>query len=221
MRIISIIILLLSYAVQDVSATAQIPDRLIYKGKSYNLHNNPLEAYFKEYPRKRPEGDVSSTALWRGYIATFEIQNGLLILKDLQIEVYEHQEGREEWAPNTTLKSVLKEVFPKKDTIKIDWCTQILILPSGKIKNYVHQGYASIFEQYVLLEMKEGRLMQEKEFDTEGYLAFKKHQLERFKTTSTYQTYLTKWKEKYEYTEEEIDEILEGRIFKYLDAFLE
>ena len=220
MRII-IIILFLSYAIQDVSATAQIPDRLIYQGKSYNLHNNPLEVYFKEHPKKRPEGDVSSTALWRGYIATFEIQNDVLILKDLQIEVYEHQEGREAWAPNTALKSVLKEVFPEEDTIKIDWCTEILILPSGRIQKYVHQGYASSFEQYVLLEVKEGSLVEAKTFDYEGYLAFKKEQLKRFKTTSSYETYLTKWKEKYEYTEEEVDEILERNIFKYLDTFLE
>lgn len=220
MRII-ITILLLSCFVSDIVATAQIPDRLIYKGKPYNLHNNPLEVYFKEHPRKRPEGDVTSTALWRGYIATFEIQNDVLILKDIQIEVYNHQEGRDEWGPNTSLKSVLKDIFPKKDTLKIDWCTEILILPSGKIKNYVHQGYASIFEQYVLLEIKEGRLMVSKEFDTAGYLAFKKEQLERFKATPDYQIYLTKWKEKYDYTATEVNEVLEARIFKYLDAFLE
>jgi len=220
MRIISII-LLLSYFAQNVSATAQIPDRLIYQGKSYNLHNNPLEVYFKEHPKKRPEGDISSTALWRGYIATFEIQNQTLILKDLEVQVYQHQEGQEEWMPNVTLKSVLNTVFPEGNTLKIDWCTEVLILPSGKLKDYVHHGYASTFEQYVLLEMKAGVLLQSKKFDTTGYLAFKKQQLERFKRTADYQTYLVKWKEKYDYTEVEVDEILETGIFKYLDGFLE
>ncbi|MBL4649607.1 MAG: hypothetical protein JKY03_07740 [Aureispira sp.] len=220
MKII-ILILLLNCFVQDVSATAQIPDRLIYEGKSYHLHNNPLEVYFKEHPKKRPEGEVTSTALWRGYIATFEIQDQVLVLKDLQIEVYEHQEGKEEWMPNTTLKSVLKEVFPEEEAFIIDWCTEVLILPSGKLIKYVHHAYASIFEQYVLLEMKEGTLTQSKAFDTAGYLAFKKQQLERFKATTDYQTYLTKWKEKYDYTVEDVDEILEAGIFKYLDGFLE
>lgn len=215
-----ILILLLSCFVQDVFATAQIPDRLIYEGKSYHLHNNPLEVYFKEHPRKRPEGEVTSTALWRGYIATFEIQDQVLVLKDLQIEVYEHQEGKEEWMPNTTLKSVLKEVFPEEEAFKIDWCTEVLILPSGKLIKYVHHAYASTFEEYVLLEMKGGILTQSKAFDTAGYLAFKKQQLERFKATTDYQTYLTKWKEKYDYTAEEVDEVLEAGIFKYLDGFL-
>jgi|VirMetMinimDraft_7_1064189.scaffolds.fasta_scaffold30064_2 hypothetical protein len=219
MKII-IIILLLGCFIQDVSATAQIPDRLIYKGNTYHLHNNPLEVYFKENPRKRPEGDISSTALWRGYIATFEIKNQVLILIDLQIQVYEHQEGKEAWRPNVALKSVLTEVVPEGDTFKIDWCTEVLILPSGRLKNYVHRGYASTYERYVLLEMKAGVLTQSKEFDHTAYLAFKKEQSERFKKTDAYQTYLIKWREKYDYTEEEIEEILEVNIFKYLDKFL-
>lgn len=216
-----ILILLLSCCMDAAYGTAQVPDCLIYKGKTYDLHNNPLEAYFEEHPKKRPEGDVSSTALWRGYIATFEIQDQLLILKDIQIQVYEHRDGREEWMPNVTLKSVLKEVFPEGGTLKIDWCTEILVLPSGKLKDYVHHGYASTFEQYLLFEVKAGRLIQSKSFDTTGYLAFKKQQFERFKTKAAYQTYLAKWKEKYDYTEVEVDEILERNILKYLDGFLE
>ncbi len=220
MRII-ILSLLLSWYCQESFATAQIPDQLIYEGKTYYLHNNPLEAYFKEHPKKRPEGDVLSTALWRGYIATFEIQNQVLVLKDIQIQVYQHQEGKEEWAPNVSLKSVLKQIFPKDEVFKIDWCTEILILPDGKIKDYVHHGYASIFEKYLLLEIKEGKLMQSKAFDSAGYLAFRKEQLQRFKQTAAYQEYLVKWKEKYEYTETEIDAILENNIFNYLNGFLE
>jgi hypothetical protein len=220
MRIV-LIILLLSCFTQDVSATAQISDRLIYEGKSYHLHNNPLEAYFKKYPKKRPEGDLTNPALWRGYIATFEIKNQALILTDLKIQVYEHEEGKEEWAPGIVLKSVLKEVFPEEEALKIDWCTEVLILPFGKLIHYVDNAYASTFEQYVLLEMKAGILTQSKTFDLADYLAFKKQQLERFKATTDYQTYLTKWKEKYDYSEEEVDRVLETSIFKYLDGFLE
>lgn len=220
MRII-IVILLLSCFVQKVSATAQISDRLIYEGKSYHLHNNPLEAYFKKYPKKCPEGDLTNPALWRGYIATFEIKNQALILTDLKIQVYEHEEGKEEWAPEIVLKPVLKEVYPEEEALKIDWCTDVLILPFGKLIHYVDNAYASTFEQYILLEMKAGILIQTKTFDIAGYLAFKKQQLGHFKATKEYQTYLTKWKEKYDYTEEEVDEILEVGIFKYLDGFLE
>lgn len=216
-----IIILLLSFS-QDVFATAQIPDQLIYKGTTYHLNNNPLETYFKEHPKKRPEGDITSSALWRGYIATFTIEDQMLILKDIQVQVYEHEEGKEEWRPNVTLKSVLKEVFPEEKKLIIDWCSEILILPSGEIEDYVHHGYASTFEQYLLLEIKEGVLQETKAFDTAiSYLEFKKEQLNRFQKTDAYQTYLVKWKEKYDYTKEEVDQILERGLFKYLDIFLD
>lgn len=202
-------------------ATAQIPDRLIYKGTTYYLHNNPLEAYFKKYPKKRPEGDVASTALWRGYIATFEFENNILVLKDLQIQVWMHEEGEEEWAPDVTLKSVLKEIFPEGKSLGIDWCTEILILPHGQLKNYVHRGYKSTYEYYLLLEIKEGKLLKEKEFEANTFVQFKKEQLRLFKTTKDYTALSKKWKDKYEYTTQEVDAYLEESIFKHLHTFLE
>lgn len=90
-----------------------------------------METYFKEHPQKRPEADISSTALWRGYIATFEFRNNVLVLKDLEIQVWMHQEGKEEWEPGVTLKSVLKEVFSDNEPLVIDWCSKILIAPGG------------------------------------------------------------------------------------------
>lgn len=202
-------------------ATAQIPDRLIYEGITYYLHNNPLEVYFKKYPKKRPDADLSSTALWRGYIATFELINDQLFLKDIEIQVWSHQEGKEEWEPNVELKSVLKEVFPNEDAIKIDWCTEVLILPYGKLKNYVHGGYASTYEHYVLLEMKEGQLTNKKQFDYKSLELFKAKQLILFKQSEAYQQLAQQWKRKYEYTEEETDVILQRDIFNYVHQFLD
>ncbi|MDR0515679.1 MAG: hypothetical protein LBH25_01380 [Fibromonadaceae bacterium] len=53
-------------------ATAQEPDLLIHNGEKYDLTVNPMEPFFKENPEKRPPSP--NTALWRGYIATFEIR---------------------------------------------------------------------------------------------------------------------------------------------------
>ncbi|BDS12159.1 hypothetical protein [Aureispira anguillae] len=204
-----------------IEATTQIPDRLIYKGKTYYLHNNPLEAYFKKYPKKRPKADVSSTALWRGYIATFEIIDQMLYLKDIEVQVWMHEEGKEEWQPDVSLKSVVKKIFPDQKKIPIDWCSEILVLPSGKLKKYEHMGYNSSYEHYTLLEIKEGALLKIKELETDEFAAFKKNQLYLFKKTDRYQTLAKKWKDKYEYTEEELDQLLERSILKYTHRFLE
>lgn len=69
-----------------VFATAQFPDKINYNGKEYNLNSNPLEVYFEKNPNKRPKSEVRSSALWRGYVATFEIIDNQLFLKDIEIQ---------------------------------------------------------------------------------------------------------------------------------------
>jgi hypothetical protein len=58
-----------------IFATGQISDKIIYKGEKSSLNTNPLESFFKKNPNLKPQPDIMSTGLWRGYIATFEIQN--------------------------------------------------------------------------------------------------------------------------------------------------
>ena len=99
------------------------------------LFTNPMESYFTQYPDKRPKNDVELTSLWRGYVATFEINDNQLYLKD--IEIIDSNKKGIEW------KSVLNEIFPNQEHIKIDWMTGLLVIPSGKLVNYVHMGYAS------------------------------------------------------------------------------
>ena len=67
-------------------ATAQYPDKIIFNGTEYNLDSNPLESYFEINLDKRPKGDLKSTALWRGYRATFEMRDSQLFVKDIQIQ---------------------------------------------------------------------------------------------------------------------------------------
>ena len=140
-------------------ATAQYPDKIIYRGKEYSLHSNPMENYFALYPDKRPAGGIHSTACWRGYIATFEIREEQLFLKDIQCE---YSKKDKKYSYETEWKSVLNEVFPKDSVVKIDWFTGLLVLPFGKIVNYVHMGYASSYENYYVLELENGNFKKEK-----------------------------------------------------------
>jgi hypothetical protein len=164
-------------------ATAQAPDRIIYNGKEYKLHSNPLEAYFKKFPDKRPKADIMSTGLWRGYIATFEFIDKSLYLKDIQIEVRK-KGGKNSF--DTEWKSVVSEISPGNGKLKIDWLTGILVIPFGEIVNYVHMGYGSTYENYILLEVSGGELKKEKELGYKEYEKFKERQFEAFKKTEEY-----------------------------------
>ena len=167
----------------NVFATAQYPDKIIYNGKEYNLHSNPLESYFEKYPDKRPESNIMSSALWRGYIATFEVKDNQLFLKDIKIQ-YSDTISKES---NTyKWRSVIKEIFPDSKNVKIDWLTGLLVIPHGELVNYVHMGYGSTYENYILLEIDKGDLKKEKHFKYEEYERFRERQFQAFKQTEEY-----------------------------------
>ena len=182
MRLVLTIILTLFLGLK-VFATAQYPDRIIYNGKEYSLLSNPLESYFEKNPDKRPNDGIMSTALWRGYVATFEVRDNQLFLKDIEIE-YQDTTSKESY--NYKWRSVINEVFPDQKNIKIDWLTGLLVIPHGKLVNYVHMGYGSTFKNYILLEIVKGDLKKEKHFKYKDYERFKEKQFQAFKQTEDY-----------------------------------
>ena len=161
-------------------ATAQEPDYIIYNGEKYSLFVNPLEAYFSINPDKRPRSNVRSTSLWRGYVATFEIINKELYLKDIKVEISTGDIRRTEW------KSVLPEFLDGKQNLKIDWFSGLLVIPHGKLIDYVHMGYGSTYENYILLEIKNGNFIRENKMHYVEYVQYREKQYQVFKKTQEY-----------------------------------
>ena len=195
----------------SVFGTGQIPDKIIYKGKEYMLYPIPMGIYFEKYPERRPKSEEESTDLWRGYVATFEITKNKLYLKDIRV------------LDNGGWKSVRKEVFPRKRTVKVDWMTGLLEMPSGKLINYVHMGFSSSYEHYTILEMKKGKLVKEKQFTLEEYEEFKEKQYQAFKKTDEYKKNkadLQKEYFNYNWSDETIDHILKIRVMEFSSKIL-
>jgi hypothetical protein len=139
-----------------VYATAQLPDYLIYGGEKYALATNPMEAYFKKFPNRRPRPVM--TALWRGYVATFEIiQNELWV-----VNIDAFGQG-----------NITAQCLDGKDRIKVDWFSGALVMPRGEILHYVHLGYESIYEYYKLIEIQRGKFVRELNLNYEEYEKYK------------------------------------------------
>jgi hypothetical protein len=187
-----------------VFATAQYPDKIVYNGKEYRLYSNPLESYFDKNPDKRPKGRVGSSALWRGYVATFEVRSNQLFLNNIEIQ---YRDTNDKVSFNTKWRSVIDEVFPDRKDIKIDWLTGILVIPYGKLVNYVHMGYGSTYKNYILLEIDKGDLKKKKHFNYKKYQKFKKRQFLAFKQTEEYKKIKT-------------DMQKDGSSEEYIDSFL-
>lgn len=199
-------------------ATAQYPDKIFYEGKEYMLHSNPMEAYFARYPDKKPKSGMRSTALWRGYIASFEIKDGQVLLKDIEIMVKTPTTDKEferGW------KSVLKDVIQDSKPLKIDWFTGLLVLPEGKIVDYVHMGYGSTYEKYTLLEISAGDFKKVKSFSHEEYSAFRERQFQAFKKTDEYKNLYNEIRKRdRSNTDEFIESFLRSFITNYTSKFL-
>lgn len=217
MKLIPVLCLTLLVAVANVLATAQIPDRITYKGEEYRLHTNPMEAYFEKHPDRKPKGGCMSTALWRGYVASFVVTNGVLQLKDTEIQVHVEKEDNSypyDW------KSVLKDVCPDGKPLVIDWFSGILVLPYGDLKNYIHMGYASTYENYILVEVNEGKVGREKRLNAEEYDKFREKQFKAFRKTDEYGKMVEEMKKDGD-SQEGIDEFLKIFVVEYTSRFLD
>jgi hypothetical protein len=198
----------------SVYATAQYPDKIYFEGRLYKLHSNPMEAYFEKNPDKKPRSPIISTALWRGYVATFEIDTGGgLYLKDIEA-LTPGNDGDSEF------KSVIDDVVPRGQRLKIDWFTGLLVLPSGEIVNYVHMGYGSTYEKYTLLEIAAGDFKRSKAFGYKDYEAFKERQFAEFKKTPEYKKYIEDARKEGKYDQKFMDEFLRNFVTDFTSKIL-
>ena len=142
-------------------ATGQAPDRLIYKGKTFDLFSNPLESFYKnekDRPVFRVAPDVlSSSGNWRGYVATWEVRGGLLYLTGIDAWICTFQE----YAARKCRKADLKDLFGEKyaeGRVLADWVTEELRVPDGRMLEYVHMGYGSVYEKELTFSVEAGKV---------------------------------------------------------------
>ncbi|EGU0150146.1 hypothetical protein JFQ72_004392 [Vibrio parahaemolyticus] len=115
--------------------TAQVTERLIYKGEEVNLHSEP------NFPLDHPEivesvskeSTAYSSACWRGYVGTWEIKDRRLFLNSLQGK-YKLKTG----------------------PIAADWFTGQLIIPESGQGEYFHGGWGYDYAQNKVVTIVKG-----------------------------------------------------------------
>ena len=128
--------------------TAQIEDKLKFKGETYFLATEPLKGYLD---REGIEFFSFSTACWRGYIATWQIKDDKLFLVDLEANTIDGEEVG------------LRYLFPKQYEVFAEWFSGELRVPYGELLEYIHAGYCSIYEKELHLYFKDGSLYRTQE----------------------------------------------------------
>lgn len=157
-----------------VSATEQEPDILRWKGKSYDLYTNPLERYLASHPDVWRDRAMLSTANWRGYVATWTIEDDRLKLTDVNT-------GRRPERVNA-----LGKLFPGQEVVLADWYTGNLLVPDGKLLHRGDFSYSAVHSKYLLFRIEKGIVTAQRELGERAYMEFKRSQFALFKKTDAY-----------------------------------
>lgn len=128
--------------------TAQIAETIYFHGKRHALCAAPLEDYFA-LAGARPDFAPPHTACWRGYVGSWEFLDERLYLTDIS--------GSTGDGTDVSLETVFPG-FPKQ--VFAHWFSGTLRLPRGKLLDYVHMGYASVYEEDVLVDVEKGVIQQ-------------------------------------------------------------
>ena len=107
--------------------TAQVGETLHYEGREVVMCNEPLGDYFKLVGIE-PEFDANCTALWRGYLGTWEIQDTRLYLIGLT------------GVMKGLIEANVATIFPGyPGRVFAHWYSGTLRVPEGKILRYVRR----------------------------------------------------------------------------------
>lgn len=124
--------------------TAQFSERLHYDGIDLPMCTNPLSDYFA-MGGVNPGFVFNCTALWRGYVGSWEIVDDRLYLIGIS--------GTLEGGVQASLINMFPD-FP--DRVFAHWYSGTIRIPQGKQLEYVHMGYGSTYERDVLLDLERG-----------------------------------------------------------------
>jgi hypothetical protein len=158
MKTTTLITLFFTLTLQAFS-TGQAGDILVYKGDTVTIFSTPLE--FREnidsirYKLFEYEEINYSTGCWRGYIATWNLINDSLFLTSIV--------SCDESKLNADLNKLLPNEI-SKNGIFAKWFVGSIDIPSGKLLEYVHMGFESIYENEDVLEFNEGILTNSKTY---------------------------------------------------------
>lgn len=124
--------------------TAQISELLQCQGEVVAMCTEPLSDYLA-MGGVNPRFESNCTALWRGYVGSWEIVDDRLYLVGLS--------GTLEGGADVTLATIFPD-FPNR--VFAHWYSGTIRIPQGKQLKYVHMDYGSTFERDLFLDIERG-----------------------------------------------------------------
>jgi len=128
--------------------TAQVRDILIYNKVELDMATEPLDGFLKN-AKLQHRLVPQNSACWRGYTSRWAIDNKKLFLIEWQGYILNH------------LKVGIEYLFPDEEFVFANWFTGEIRIEMGRLVNYVHGGYKSVYEGEMFLIFEKGELVNE------------------------------------------------------------
>jgi hypothetical protein len=189
----------------NAMASAQVPDVIIIDGRNESLDTSPLAPYLSVHPKVIPKSDDPATDNLRGYVATWEILDGKLFLRRIDVAFRNPRASLNE--ESRIIKNVIHKIFPDSRDLVAGWYSGALIIPRGKLVKYVHMGYGSTYESYTIVTVDKGVVSKKLDLSAEDFAKYRDSQFQAYKRTSEY---ATKFKEAKSYDPSYSDEFIES-----------
>lgn len=191
----------------------QIPDKFFFQDTIFDIYDcYPIDHFFISNPDKRP--NPPSTGLWRGYIASFEIKDSMLFIKDIETMDYdENNLGKR------ILTSIRNDIFLDEDSLKVNNFNGLIILT----KDFMVTGFNKNSKEGTLnfiLQFENGRLTKQFEFINLEFDVIKKRQLTAFKKTAEYKKIKNELIEDKKYSRKSAENFISWRIFEITKKIL-
>jgi hypothetical protein len=137
---------------------AQIGDKILYNGHKYSLATEPLSPYLYTNKIEKLFPEISS-ACYRGYCATWKIENKNIYLLNVESPCSLKRES-----PDKTEESMsaMDKLFPGQTEVFAYWVDGKLKIQSGEVLEYINTGYESVYEKDIFLKFENGVIVDEK-----------------------------------------------------------
>lgn len=204
-------------------ATSQIPDYLIYKGKSYEWKGySPGYNYIEKTGLPIPIEALETSANTRLIMLTYTIENNLLYLSDIEIFVDGEIIDKELSIRDLVHKSIFNYYFPNQEKILMDQYTEVKVAPNNIITADNDEAHIDpVYEKYLVFQTKNGKVEKSYEVDYRGLKKLRHKSFKELKKSSIYEKEKLERYDDYESLKEHypklttIDKYLEHFIFKW------
>jgi len=138
--------------------TSQVTEILVYRGQQFAMQATPLDPYLRSLRGgRRRKFAATSTAHWRGYLGTWEIIDGMLTLVALEGDLKFRRQKELHFE-----EADLATAFPwHHGPLQATWFTDTVTCPEGRLLDFVHAGFRSVYERTRSLRFEAGRLVEE------------------------------------------------------------